>query len=211
MKRLVIPVVVSVVILTACAIYHLEQSLPKDIREFYELHRNVMLYPVPEYVSPKKMIEAHYFLRLPTAQQRAYMKIFWDIRFLDAKANFALRVKLAKSAFRGEGRDGWRTDRGILMLQCGQPDYIDFEDSTGQLCLDDTHEWSTEQIRQTWSYWAGSGLTHMIKFTFVWVYRDRTWRFEGVHGLDQIDFIQYQQNLMAPTDDGWASWLGEIR
>ena len=210
MKKVGILIGVLVVILSACATWRLERALSSDVAKWYDQHRHIMQYRVPDRIA-KKQTEMDYFLHLTPALQRFYIKQFWGIRFPNAEEDFKTRIKLANAAFRNEGQDGWRTDRGILLLMCGQPDYIDFFTSDGQVCFENNADWETDEIQQIWRYWLGAGLTQLIEFRFIWSYRDKVWRLDKVYSLDQLQFIQYQQSLMAPTEDGWDRWLEAIK
>ena len=205
MKKAIVGV--FVILLVSCVTWKLERRLPKDISAWYDIHKYIMQAQVPEFVSQKKMTEAVYFLRLTEMQKRAYLKIFWDIRFLDAQDEFKLRQKIANVAFANEGIKGWRTDQGLLMLQCGQPDYVDEFTPTGQPFAGNV-DWEEDAIVRIWRYWWGSGfVARLIEFRFTWTTRDRTWRADRIYDIDQIQFIRYQQLLMSPTEDGWQRWL----
>jgi GWxTD domain-containing protein len=205
------------VLFSGCVTYRLERALPKDIREWYDLHQNIMLYPVPDYISPKKMTEARYFLGLSPELQRKYTKLFWTIRWVEAESMFKTTVKLANIAFRGEGVDGWRTERGRMLLMLGQPDDIfqykkvrgqDF--SRAEPSFEGEEEWDGfSQHYQNWVYRYGRGFfQNQAVFTFEYNTQQRRWIYPSIWRTEQLQCREYYQHFMSPIE--WEPWLKEI-
>lgn len=197
--------------LCACMTISLEKKLPKEIRNWYDLHSVYMDTQVPKEIDAKKPTEKMYFLRMTDQQRRKYINLFWEIREIGAKEEFQLRYRIAQAVFK-EGRQGWQTDRGWLMLLCGQPDYVEYRDENGQPYMEGNEEWTNlgegERCFQIWRYWTPRG-TDLIDFVFEWKITG-TWELRPYYDGRLINFINYWKWRMAPVDEGWELWAKEM-
>ncbi len=90
----------------------------------------------------------------------------------ELKATFYHRVSIANRRFGAMGRDGWRSDRGRIYIQFGEPDQID-----------DYPVAAGGRPYQLWHYY---GLGPYRKFTFVDEYGDGDYRLQFPYdGLNQ--------------------------
>jgi GWxTD domain-containing protein len=196
-----------VVFLAGCATFRFERKLPPDLREWYSQHFMLMETKAPAQLDSKQPTEKVFFLRLPDALKKEYIAMFWKIREDTAEAEFKNRVAIAAEAFKAEGVEGWRTDRGKLMLLCGQPDYVDRVDASGQLEMAGNEEWLSDAQGhyQQWTYWLGSGLhSQTIRFYFKFQ-QPNTWRLAAIYDSDQRRLFEYWRFRMGPTEDGWKA------
>jgi GWxTD domain-containing protein len=211
MKRFILA---GLMLMLSCVTYRLEHRLPADIWNWYELHQNIMQAKVPDYIDAKKSTEARYFLGLSTELQYKYMKLFWKIRWIEAKTAFETTLKIANAAFRGEGLDGWRTERGRMLLQLGQPDdayqYKISTNGESQSSNEGQEMWDGyNKHYQVWCYRYGGGfLVNTVSFIFEFG-SQRRWTFNGVMNTDQIRYFDWYQHQMSPLD--WNLWLEVIQ
>ncbi|HNW59523.1 MAG TPA: GWxTD domain-containing protein [bacterium] len=93
----------------------------KEINQEFEYTR---------YISTKE--ERNTFKKLNFQGKRAFMKEFWMGRDPspgtpenEYKQDYLGRVQKANSSYRGSFREGWRTDRGRILLVYGPPDEVE--------------------------------------------------------------------------------------
>jgi len=197
--RKTILITISLSLLLSCATANLERKLPKDIREWYDLHWVLMQTDVPEWIIEGNRTERYCFLLLPEAAQRMYMNIFWEVRQEGLDEEFYSRVELANKLFRTEKRLGWRTDRGRTLLLCGYPDYIQYY-FHGQPSYKPSMPMGEGHI-QVWMYYH---LNYMVRYTFELRAMDE-WRLNygiGVSG-DQRYLEDKWRKIFAPTEEGY--------
>lgn len=103
--------------LAACRMYNLEKKLGPADAEFYDRVQYII---TPE--------ERKTFLALPDAERAAFQEEFWRRRDPDLgtvenefKTAYFKRMNEADRLFQGEGRSGWRTDRGRVYILFGPP------------------------------------------------------------------------------------------
>jgi GWxTD domain-containing protein len=189
----------------------LERHLDTQEKQWYDQHWVIMEYPVPKEISANQETERSYFLHLTPDLQRKYIEYFWTIRDqIDfTREEFVSRIDIANKWFRGEGLDGYLTDRGKIMLLCGQPDWLEFRDSRGNTYIEGDEQWfynRNNKYYQQWIYWYGVGFwQQLIRLTFVYD------EISGWHYLESTDtiiqgFIQYHRWKTAPTKEGWELW-----
>ncbi|HOT96032.1 MAG TPA: GWxTD domain-containing protein [bacterium] len=82
------------------------------------------------YISTKE--ERNTFKKLNLPGKRAFMKEFWSGRDPspgtpenEYKQDYLARVQKANTSYRGSFREGWRTDRGRILLVYGAPDEVE--------------------------------------------------------------------------------------
>jgi GWxTD domain-containing protein len=209
MKRLIL---VALLLSTGCVSMRLENNLPPKIRAFYDEHYFIMEYKVPADIDRKCPTEREYFLKLSPTLQEKYIELFWKIREIGMKEEYDLRLEVANKWFKGEGMDGYKTDRGRIMLICGQPDH-EFWYLDDELYLGGGEEWidlTQHKITLVWKYWWGSGLASLIE---LWFYYDNNRRWKFIEPMDKEiqDFMYYWRWRTAPTKDGWRLWQEAIK
>ncbi|MFQ6082151.1 MAG: GWxTD domain-containing protein [Candidatus Aminicenantia bacterium] len=101
----------------SCRLYRLEQNLNPEEKEF--------LFKV-RYIITKE--ERKIFLELPPSERKEFIEKFWERRDPDPdteinefKEEYYQRIEDANQLFRGEGREGWLTDRGRIYIIFGPP------------------------------------------------------------------------------------------
>ncbi len=100
-------------------------------------------------------------------EKAAFEKDFWDRRGPAFKAEFEKRYEEANFKFRGEGKDGWLTDRGRIYILLGPPDKVDNE---GDQSEGFTGRGSRTYSKEIWTYFslpASFKLPPHTKFEFV--------------------------------------------
>jgi len=105
--------------ISSCRLYKLEQKLDPVNAEFLSKVR---------YIITKK--ERKIFLELPDAEKEEFKEEFWKRRDPDPdteenefKMEYYNRIERADDLFIGEGREGWLTDRGRILILFGEPDF----------------------------------------------------------------------------------------
>lgn len=192
-----------IITLTSCVTFRLEKQLKKlspALAEWYEIHSILMETKVPRWIDDRGGKEKVHFLRLPQQMQLAYTTIFWKIRHEGAREEFYNRVAVANKSFSGEGRAGWKTDRGQVLLLCGFPQYLAHYPLISEKRADHSFE---GYLYQVWEYYQQG---HLVRYVFKYSDPD-TWRrdFTINRGL-QSNFEIRCKELFAPTEDGWDLW-----
>jgi len=211
MKRLVYltPLIFLCFLFSSCATFHLEKRLKKlnpVIAEWYSYHSILMGMKIPKWIDERGGREKVHFLRLPQKLQVAYIGIFWKIRTEGAREEYYNRMAVANGSFTGEGKPGWRTDRGQVLLLCGFPTYIIHYPIVGQGGEGSNIEGHRYEI---WEYYQRGRL---IRYAFKYQVPNE-WRREFFISFNmggQNDFEKQCQKLFAPTEDGWDLWGGVL-
>jgi len=200
-------------LLSNCTTYKLERSLKPDISQWYEYHRILMFEKVPKWIDENNKSEREHFLRLPEFMQRKYIRIFWKIRTEGMKDSFYQRIAYANRYFK-EGKLGWKTDRGQVLLLCSFPQFIRY---IRDVDLTDPYSQSTNirngmtsdikgNIYLIWTY---CYLNYLIQYRFEYK-QGGTWRrsFAEIGYTYQRDFEKKMREFHAPSYwDIWASIL----
>ncbi len=104
---------------SSCRLYKLERKLDPVNAEFLSKVR---------YIINKK--ERKIFLELPDSEKEEFKEEFWKRRDPDPdteenefKMEYFNRIERADELFMGEGREGWLTDRGRILILFGEPDF----------------------------------------------------------------------------------------
>lgn len=107
----------AILLISSCQSYRLEKKLNPDEQEFLSKVR---------FIITKE--ERKVFLRLPESERKAFIEEFWAKRDPDPfteenefKIEYFFRIERATHLFRGEGREGWLTDRGRIYILFGPP------------------------------------------------------------------------------------------
>ena len=102
---------------SGCRLYNLERRLAPPYADFLSKVR---------YISTRQ--EEKIFLELPDSEKDAFIEEFWKRRDTDPdteenefKMEYYDRLENADRLFPGEGRPGWRTDRGRVYVLFGPP------------------------------------------------------------------------------------------
>jgi len=182
----------------------LERKLPKDIRDWYDLHGQLMETRVPEWIDENTPTEKLHFLRLPTEWQRVYMTIFWQLRQMNAEWLFYERVEFANENFKHEGRLGWKTDRGRVFILCGSPQHIQwYRRDSVSLPSDGMLDGSYIQVWHYSQY--GIGFAN-----YAFQYNPpMTWRRTIVGAAsvgNQLQLEKYWKAVLGVTPGGWEIW-----
>ena len=106
-----------IILLALCKSYQLEKSLNPEEQEFLSQVR---------FIITKE--EKNTYLLLPESDREAFVEEFWAKRDPDPlteenefKIEYFSRIKSANRMFRGEGMQGWLTDRGRVYILFGAP------------------------------------------------------------------------------------------
>jgi len=194
-----------------CTTYKLERNLKPDIKAWYEYHRILMFEKVPKWVDANNRTEREHFLQLPEYMQRKYIKIFWKIRVEGLKDSFYQRMAYANRYF-NEGKPGWKTDRGQVLILCGFPNFvryirdIDLVDpySTG---IQNNRNAMTSDIQgRVYLIWSYSYRNFLIQYRFEYQ-QGETWRrsFAQIGYTYQRDFEKRMREVHAPNN--WDIWV----
>jgi GWxTD domain-containing protein len=195
----------------SCAALRLERRLPPKLKAWYKHHSVIMEYRVSKEIDAKKPMERDYWLRLPNGFKMKYMEMFWEMRETGMEEEYKHRQEVANTCFRGEGVDGEYTDRGRIMLLCGQPDYQDFRDERGDLYQEGEEKWGYAKQEgkrwfQYWGYWHGFGFFQNLRWIVFEYDALERWRYvPSTESLD-MEFLEYWRFRMAPTPEGWQLW-----
>jgi len=189
----------------SCVTFRLERQLGKlnpAIAEWYGYHSILMETKIPKWIDERGGREKIHFLRLPQELQVAYIAIFWKIRTEGAREEYYTRIAVANRSFAGEGKPGWRTDRGQVLLLCGFPTYIIHYPIIKQFSADHNTE---GYLYEVWEYYQQG---YLIRYTFK--YRaPNTWcRDFSLSQGNQANLEKQYRKLFAPTEDGWDLWGG---
>jgi GWxTD domain-containing protein len=100
-----------------CRFYNLERNLNPEHGDFLSKVRYIITGE-----------ERKAFLRVPDPRKDEFIKEFWEKRNPlpgsgknEYKKEYEARVKRSEGLFRGEGRPGWLTDRGRILILFGPP------------------------------------------------------------------------------------------
>ncbi len=103
--------------LSGCSAYNLERKLSPKYSDFYDR---------VSYIITKE--ERATFLKLPDSEKDAFINEFWKKRdpepateVNEFRMEYEKRLAQSTRLFGGEGRDGWRTDRGRIYILFGPP------------------------------------------------------------------------------------------
>jgi GWxTD domain-containing protein len=106
-----------IILLALCKSYQLEKTLNPEGKEFLSKVR---------FIITKE--EKNIYLRLPESDRKAFVEEFWAKRDPDPdteenefKTEYFSRIESANRMFRGEGMQGWLTDRGRVYILFGAP------------------------------------------------------------------------------------------
>jgi GWxTD domain-containing protein len=106
-----------IILLALCKSFQLEKSLNPEEKEFLSQVR---------FIITKE--EKNIYLRLPESDRKAFIEEFWAKRDPDPdteenefKTEYFSRIESANRMFRGEGIQGWLTDRGRVYILFGPP------------------------------------------------------------------------------------------
>lgn len=191
--------------LTSCVTFKLEKQLRKlnpTIANWYEVHSILMETKIPKWIDERGGSEKKHFLRLPQEMQLKYMTMFWRIRDEGLWGEYNARVMTANDSFSGEGKSGWRTDRGKVLLLCGFPQHISHSPIIGQTGLATNTEGYLYEI---WEYYQRGQL---IRYVFKY-HAPNTWRREWISLFSmsgQSEFEERCRKRLAPSEEGWDLW-----
>ena len=211
MKRFIWGLAAGILLLIVCSTLKMERGLSPTHKKFYDHVWLIMETRVPKDIDPKQPYERVYFLKLTPEQKDKYIKLFWEMREVDAEKEYQFRTELATKAFRGEGIDGEKTDRGFILLLCGQPDYLECVDQNGDYYNAGEEEWGyAEQAErrwfQKWIYWYGQGFFRQLVPVWFEYDKTRTWHYIPSTDSQQKSFIDYCRWRLGPTPEGWDLW-----
>jgi GWxTD domain-containing protein len=142
-------------LLLSCASLRLEKSLSPAHKEFLSKVRYIITSE-----------ERKAFLNLPPSERDKFIEEFWKKRDPDPttevnefKEQYFARIEEAKKLFRGEGVEGWLTERGRIYILLGPPEQRE-TDPTGQTLYGrptSTEIWSYESFQIVFIdyYWSG--------------------------------------------------------
>lgn len=234
--RVIVGSILVLGVFVSCATHKLERRLIPELRTWYELHLPVLENELPDWAvealhealpktfGKKHVTEKQFFLRLPSvAAQAEYTRIFWNLRGGAPMAKeYYMRVSAATNVFREEAQfkgQGWKTDRGWLLLRCGFPidirtfrivttddEQIKRPSSGGrEMMLNDGLESLTADIKpdatyvQEWRYIFGKAT--VVVFSFVLETNKHQWRLQAPLDGTQLSFIEKQQKFFAILDN----------
>jgi len=102
---------------SSCRLYQLERKLDPGNAQFLSEVRYIITNE-----------ERKIFLELPAQERKKFISDFWQRRDPDPsteenefKTEYYDRIDRANELFRGEGEDGWQTDRGKIYILFGPP------------------------------------------------------------------------------------------
>ena len=105
------------IFMVTCRLYWLERKLSTEEKKFLSEVRYIITGE-----------ERKIFLELPPEERKEFIKEFWKRRDPDPttevnefKEEYYRRIEEANRLFRGEGREGWLTDRGRIYIIFGPP------------------------------------------------------------------------------------------
>jgi GWxTD domain-containing protein len=209
-------------LLSGCTYARLEAKLTPELKDWYRLHSILMEEKIPWYINivaydeenkpiystKNRPSEGKYFLKLSPELQKRYRLMFWEIRQEGAREVFYSRVEYVNDAFRREGKKGWMTDRGQILLLVGPPDFIQWFRNY-EITLPTVSE-LTGDYMQVWYYHR----PYPASYYFRWQPPD-VWRLDYGIGLanasDRNSLERYWRELLAPTENGWDTWAGVIK
>jgi len=215
MRKLYLWLTITLMVFTLafCSTTKLRRKLPKDIRNWYDLHSILMQTKVPKWIFDSNKSEKYCFLRIPEKAQRMYIAMFWKVRTEGSADEFYSRYHSANKLFYGEGRTGWRTDRGHAMMTCGFPQY------QWKMTVSDLHfKWSSDPRNMSrrfvtpdhdmdgtvyiiWEYYYRANL---VRFVFKYQRGSYNLIYDSHMGFgNQLEVLRYNRKIFAPTEEGW--------
>lgn len=169
-----------------------KEKLPRDIKDWYNLHSVLMGAKVPQWIVEGNCSERYCFLRIPEKAQRMYMAVFWKVRAEGLSEVFYHNINMANLLF-----NGWSTDRGYVYSLCGMPQDIYYIRNQ----RDNTKNDIEGNQHQIWRYYL-RGCTYSIVFE----YRIGTWRLSlnSARGTNDYSLlIKKSLEIFHPTKEGW--------
>jgi len=215
-KKIILSLTLFLFIFSSCVTLNLEKQLKKlnpTIGGWYELHEVLMESKVPQWIDERGKSEKMHFLRLPQKMQLRYIQMFWEIRTEGIGEEYYNRIAMANRSYR-EGKPGWKTDRGKVLILCGFPQYRRYI-TIYDLALRNQSNPNWQQpaysnegyVYETWTYYQQGCPTQ-----YVFKYRSgNTWdrNYSSVINLgNQTRFERECRKLFAPTEEGWDLWGG---
>jgi len=199
---------------TSCVTFRLENQLKKlspAISQWYKVHSILMETKIPRWIDERGGSEKMHFLRLPQEIQLKYIQMFWEIRTEGARGEYYNRIAMANKSYR-EGKPGWKTDRGKILILCGFPQYRRFI-TVYDLALQNRSNPNWQQpacsnegyVYEIWTYYQRRFSTQ-----YVFKYRSgNTWdrNYSSVISLENQTHLEREcRKLFAPTEGGWEEW-----
>jgi len=207
-------------VLTSCATAKLKKKLPQDIKAWYDLHSMLMTTKVPKWIFDGNKSENYCFLRIPEKAQRAYIRMFWKVRTEGLAEEFYSRYYSANRLFCSEGRIGWRTDRGYVMMTCGFPQYqwrmtvseLYFRWSSNPMNRDKaftTPDHDTDgTVYIIWEYFYRRNL---VKLVFKYRRGSYDLGYDNLISTGyRLELERYNRKVFAPTEYGWDLVGGRV-
>lgn len=118
MKRRWPPLLLSLILISACAIFPKEANLTKEEKEFLSTVR---------YIISRQ--ERKTFLALPSSQRSQFIEDFWrkrdpspETEVNEYRDEYYRRIEAAKHLFTEGGTSGWLQDRGRVYILLGPPE-----------------------------------------------------------------------------------------
>lgn len=217
MKKRTLCLLIGVALLfSSCATFKLTRQLDKPLRGWLELHQSIMGAKVPKWLDERGGTEKGHFLRLSKEMQEKYMSMFWDMREEELEGIFKDRIDTANRQFGLGGKEGWRTDRGYILLACGEPQFMrqvtvsdmlfDFRSNPrnrGRDFITPDHDFDGTVYYHWDYYWRSMGVQFIFKYS-----RSGYYLYYGgiTTSSNHINFMDYSRKLFAPTEDGWYLW-----
>ena len=207
-------------LLSSCATIRLKKQLDAPLKGWLTYHESLMSAKVPKWLDERGGRELGHFLRLSREMQKKYVSMFWQMREEGAEEIYRDRIGIANGAFTNEGKPGWKTDRGHVLLACGSPQFIriitvsdlafDFESNPknkGRTFLAPPSDFDgTVYIHWTY-YYKNRG----VRFTFQYAHSGYVLSYGSLNSIGQQgDIMSYSKRLFAPTEDGWYLWGSEL-
>lgn len=132
--------------------------------------------------------ERNTYKKLNLDGKRSFIKEFWARRdqtpatpVNEYKRNYLANVEYSNQAYKGTFKEGWRTDRGRVMLVYGRPDEVE------------RHPFSSEnKAYEVWHYFSIQG-----GITFIFVDRRDMGEYELVHSTARGELY----------DPEWVRWI----
>jgi len=207
MRKLIILILIMFFTIT-CVTFNLIKKLDPEIGEWFDIHEILMGGKVPDWIEEGNYIERDYFLRLPKEYQQKYVEIFWQLRMEGADEIFYDRLEAAEAMFGKEGKDGWRTDRGQILIRCGMPDFTEYY-KNGQMMLRSEGMVDSTYI-MVWTYWKPNQRYAIFTFEFR---PPNSWR-QAITGIvdtgNQQAVIRNSLKMFYPVEENWNKWLNII-
>lgn len=199
----------------SCVTLRLENRLKKlspAIAVWYEIHNILMETKIPRWIDDRGGREKTHFLRLPQEMQFAYMKMFWEMRMEGLREEYYTRLITANRLFDSEGKAGWKTHRGRVLILCGIPQYKRYVTIYDMAMQNRGNpDWQQPQysnegyVYEIWEYYQQGCL---VRYIFKYSAPD-TWRgdYLSLYSTGEQARLEKQcRELFAPTKNGWDLW-----